>query len=209
MGEVAGRSVPGAPAGTPQAGVPSPEISSYPVRTGNALEPLIDGEPAFRRLCEATSTCPRSSTACDRRCCEVLNRTRPPAAGKIPGPLAALGAFETFTLAGLAGQDRDGHRRPVWIHSKLMIVDGQWATVGSCNLHRASLFGNAELNAAFWDPDAARGLLCELLREHLETDVSSMDDLAALKLFGHRQNQQSSAGDRPVILARHRFTLPA
>jgi cardiolipin synthase len=80
-----------------------------------------------------------------------------PAAGKIPGPLAALGAFETFTLAGLAGQDRDGHRRPVWIHSKLMIVDGQWATVGSCNLHRASLFGNAELNAAFWDPDAARG----------------------------------------------------
>ena len=33
--------------------VPSPIRASYPVRSGNALLPLIDGEPAFRRVCEA------------------------------------------------------------------------------------------------------------------------------------------------------------
>ncbi len=27
--------------------------SSYPVRTGNRVQPLVDGEPAFRRICES------------------------------------------------------------------------------------------------------------------------------------------------------------
>src|ERR1700683_3960076 len=27
--------------------------ASYPARPGNALRPLVDGEPAFRRVCEA------------------------------------------------------------------------------------------------------------------------------------------------------------
>src|SRR5258706_15601963 len=27
--------------------------ASYPVRSGNILRPLVDGEPAFRRVCEA------------------------------------------------------------------------------------------------------------------------------------------------------------
>jgi cardiolipin synthase len=97
--------------------------------------------------------------------------------------LAALGAFETFTLAGIAGLGRGGQREPVWVHSKLMVVDGEWGTVGSCNLHRHSLFSNSEMNAAFWDRETARALLSELLREHLETDISGMDDLAALRLF--------------------------
>ena len=44
-------------------------------------------------------------------------------------------------------------------------------------------FGNCELNAAFWDRKTARALLSELLREHLETDTSGMDDLGALRLF--------------------------
>ena len=97
--------------------------------------------------------------------------------------LATLGAFETCTLAGIAGLGNDGQRKPVWVHAKLMIVDGEWGTVGSCNLHRHSLFGNCELNAAFWDRETARALLSELLREHLERDISGMDDLAALRLF--------------------------
>ena len=100
-----------------------------------------------------------------------------------PPELMALGVFANFTLAGIAGLTHDGRRRPVWVHSKLMVVDGEWGTVGSCNLHRHSLFGNSELNAAFWDPKTARALLAELLWEHIESDVSAMDDLAALRLF--------------------------
>jgi len=106
-----------------------------------------------------------------------------PADAEVSAELAALGVFENFTLAGIAGMGNDGQRKPVWVHAKLMVVDGEWGTVGSCNLHRHSLFGNSEMNAAFWDRKTARALLSELLREHLETDTSAMDDLAALRLF--------------------------
>ena len=96
---------------------------------------------------------------------------------------AALGAHENFTLAGIAGRGADGRRKPVYVHAKLMLVDGVWATVGSCNLHGFSLFGNGEMNAAFWDPDTVRVLRSELLQEHLDQDTSRMDDRAALQLF--------------------------
>ena len=106
-----------------------------------------------------------------------------PAAGDIPAELAALATHEHFTFAGIAGVGADDTRKPVWIHAKLMIVDGEWGTVGSCNLHRFSLFGNSEINAAFWDRPTAHTLLRELLREHLDRDIAGMDDLAALRLF--------------------------
>ena len=96
---------------------------------------------------------------------------------------AALGAYENFTLAGLAGLGADGRRKPVYVHAKLMLVDDVWATVGSCNLHRYSLFGNGEMNAAFSDPDTVRAMRSELLQEHLDHDTSHMDDRSALRLF--------------------------
>jgi cardiolipin synthase A/B len=106
-----------------------------------------------------------------------------PAEDGVSTELAALGGFENFTLAGIAGTALDGKRRPVWVHAKLMVVDGEWGTVGSCNLHRWSLFGNCEMNAAFWDRRTAHALLGELLREHLDRDVAGMDDRAALQTF--------------------------
>ena len=33
--------------------IPFSASGSYPVRSGNLVHPLIDGEPAFRRICEA------------------------------------------------------------------------------------------------------------------------------------------------------------
>ncbi|MDH5676654.1 MAG: phosphatidylserine/phosphatidylglycerophosphate/cardiolipin synthase family protein [Myxococcales bacterium] len=33
--------------------VPFVSSGSYPIRSGNAVEPLVDGEPAFRRICQA------------------------------------------------------------------------------------------------------------------------------------------------------------
>jgi cardiolipin synthase len=115
-----------------------------------------------------------------------------PAEETIPAIVAHLASSGNFTLAGIAGLDDAGRRNPVWIHSKLMLVDGAWGTVGSCNLHRYSLFGNSELNAAFWDHATARALLSELLSEHLDSDISGLDDRAALQLFGQiaRNNRQ-------------------
>ncbi len=96
---------------------------------------------------------------------------------------AALGMFENFTLAGIAGVRVDGRRAPVYVHAKLMLIDDAWATIGSCNLHGYSLFGNGEMNASFWSPDAVRALRCELFREHLDRDTTSLNGRAALWLF--------------------------
>jgi cardiolipin synthase A/B len=107
----------------------------------------------------------------------------PAADDRIPTDLLAFANYNNCTLAGIAGSGPDGTRKPVWIHAKLMVVDDAWFTVGSCNLHHASLLGNAEMNIACWHPDTARALRKDLFLEHLGHDTCSMDDLAALRLF--------------------------
>ena len=47
----------------------------------------------------------------------------------------------------------------VVLHSKTAVVDGVWATVGSFNLDRWSLFNNHELNLVFADRRAAKRLV--------------------------------------------------
>ena len=111
---------------------------------------------------------------------------------------ARLGSCDNFTLCGIAGLGVDGRRKPVYVHSKLMLVDDAWATVGSCNLHHYSLFGNGELNAAFWDPVAVRAMRVELFQEHLAMDTSEMDDTGALLLFrriAHENRQRHERSD--------------
>jgi cardiolipin synthase len=41
--------------------------------------------------------------------------------------------------------------RPAWLHAKTIVVDGQWATIGSANLDNRSFALNHELNLAFFD----------------------------------------------------------
>ena len=96
---------------------------------------------------------------------------------------ATLGTYESFTLAGIAGLNAENRRSPVYVHAKMMLVDGVWATIGSCNLHRYSLFGNGEMNVTFWSAEEALALRCELFQEHLGQDTSHMDDRAALQFF--------------------------
>jgi cardiolipin synthase len=109
-----------------------------------------------------------------------------------------LASYENFTLCGIAGLGDDGRRKPVYVHSKLMLIDDAWATVGSCNLHHYSLFGNGELNAAFWDPAAVQALRVELFQEHLAVDTSAMGDVDALRLFrriAHENRQRHERSD--------------
>ena len=96
---------------------------------------------------------------------------------------SALGRYSNFTLCGIAGLGADGCRKPVYVHSKLMLIDDAWATVGSANLHRFSMFGNGELNAAIFSPDIVRAFRVALFGEHLALDTSELDDLAALRQF--------------------------
>jgi cardiolipin synthase A/B len=97
---------------------------------------------------------------------------------------SALGKYDNFTLAGIAGLGVDGCRKPVYVHSKLMLIDDDWATVGSANLHRFSMFGNGELNAAIYSPETVRAFRVALFEEHLALGTSGLDDVAALRQFG-------------------------
>lgn len=111
---------------------------------------------------------------------------------------AELGTYDSFMLAGIAGIGADGRRKSIYVRAKLMLVDDEWATVGSCNLHRFSLLGNGEMNAAFSEPNTVRAFPCELLREHLDQDTFGMGDRKALHLFRKiaRENRRKfEAGD--------------
>lgn len=96
---------------------------------------------------------------------------------------ARLRTYEGFTLCGIAGLGNDGRRHPVHVHAKIMLVDDEWATIGSCNLHHYSLFGNGELNVAFRDHASVRTVRIELFHEHLAMDTSDMDVITAFRLF--------------------------
>jgi phosphatidylserine/phosphatidylglycerophosphate/cardiolipin synthase-like enzyme len=97
--------------------------------------------------------------------------------------IAALGRYENFTLAGIAARDGLGSRRNVYVHGKAMLIDDDWATIGSCNLHWHSMNGNSEMNVSFRDPATVKALRCQLLAEHLDRDTAHLDDRAALRLY--------------------------
>jgi cardiolipin synthase A/B len=85
------------------------------------------------------------------------------------------------------------------VHSKIMLIDDKWATIGSCNLHSSSLSGHTEMNASIWDSSAVRALRCELLHEHLGHDTADLDARAALQLYREvaQQNRQMRDADAP------------
>jgi cardiolipin synthase len=47
---------------------------------------------------------------------------------------------------------------PALLHAKTVVVDGEWATVGSTNFDNRSFALNEEVNATIYDPDIARRL---------------------------------------------------
>jgi cardiolipin synthase A/B len=69
--------------------------------------------------------------------------------------LAALGGFAGFCLAAPAARRSWGYEE-IYVHSKTMVVDDRWATIGSANLIFTSFQGDTEMNVSFWDSEVAR-----------------------------------------------------
>jgi cardiolipin synthase A/B len=60
------------------------------------------------------------------------------------------------------------------LHAKTCTIDGQWSTVGTCNLDRLSLVGNYEINVAVYSAEFARqmsALFAEDTAERFELTV--------------------------------------
>ena len=96
---------------------------------------------------------------------------------------ASLSDYPQFIAVGLAGLDDDDQRQHVYVHAKVMLIDDEWGTIGSANLHWFSLYGNAEMNVSFWDAKKARELRCQLLHEHLGIEVHELTDSSSLRLL--------------------------
>jgi phosphatidylserine/phosphatidylglycerophosphate/cardiolipin synthase-like enzyme len=95
--------------------------------------------------------------------------------------------FLACTIYARAGNLRD----PVYIHSKIGIVDDRWLTVGSANLNAHSLFNDTEMNVVTLDPEVARATRLRLWSEHLEL---SLDDVQGdpIELIDHHWERIAS-----------------
>jgi len=56
----------------------------------------------------------------------------------------------------LRGGVRIFEYQPTMLHTKMMVVDSQWTSIGSINFTARSMRANAEANVAIYDPDFAR-----------------------------------------------------
>src|SRR6266480_3576510 len=69
--------------------------------------------------------------------------------------LADWVAHSYFTDCLQGGVRIFGYRYTV-LHAKTCTIDGQWSTVGTCNLDRLSLVGNYEINVAVYSAELAQ-----------------------------------------------------
>lgn len=120
-----------------------------------------------------------------------------------------------------SGFDGGGEEVPVYIHSKLMIVDDRFVTVGSANTTNRSMGLDSELNVS-WEASKAdlrlmrsiRKLRLALLAEHIGPDsrvdirrlastgglVAFLDSLADRRLYRLQRHTFSSSFEKSDIL---------
>ena len=103
------------------------------------------------------------------------------------------------TLFARAGDLAD----PIYVHSKIAIVDDDWFTIGSANLNEHSLFNDTEMNIVSRDPGLARRTRLRLWAEHLELPEEQIpgDPIEAIdelwKPISKEQLERRTAG-RPL-----------
>jgi phosphatidylserine/phosphatidylglycerophosphate/cardiolipin synthase-like enzyme len=79
-------------------------------------------------------------------------------------------------LAATVRSGGDGRSGPLYVHSKIGIVDDEWLTVGSANLNEHSFFNDTEVNVTTCDPQLAGATRRRLWAEHLERPVEEASD---------------------------------
>jgi phosphatidylserine/phosphatidylglycerophosphate/cardiolipin synthase-like enzyme len=140
---------------------------------------------------------------------QIKDSRKRPSAMPFYERVAALGSYANFTLAGLAARQTDGSERIIYIHDKIMLVDDEWATIGSCNIASQSFFCDAEMNAAIWDADFVRALRGQLLDEHLAADTRNMPMREAMQLYRQTATSNTAARARGDSLRGLAFALDA
>ncbi len=96
----------------------------------------------------------------------------------------------------LEGGVRIHEYRPAMTHVKALIIDEQWAVIGTTNVDNRSFEHNDEVNVAFREPDVATRL-----RHDFEADLAASDDVT-LAVWGRRPIVEKLLGPVCWILER-------
>jgi phosphatidylserine/phosphatidylglycerophosphate/cardiolipin synthase-like enzyme len=80
------------------------------------------------------------------------------------------GRFLASTISARTG----GLTGPLYVHSKIGIVDDAWMTVGSANLNEHSFFNDTEMNIITCNATIARETRLRLWAEHLECSIEDV-----------------------------------
>lgn len=121
--------------------------------------------------------------------------------------LCELGNNENFLLAGIAVHGDDGVLRNIYVHAKIMLVDDQWATIGSCNIGNRSFFNDTELNASVWSEKVVRKLRCDLFEEHLSLDTTDMEDREAMAKYREIASRNATLREKGQRMTSLAFAL--
>ena len=134
----------------------------------------------------------------------------------------AVARHPRFMLCGLLTADG---REDIYVHSKLLLVDDEFVTIGSANLVDLSLDADhSELNASCWDAGVVADLRKQLMAEHMGVAPEAVDAggggggdgggdgdgdvLAPLKALAQR-NAAAMLARRPEALVGHVVALDA
>jgi phosphatidylserine/phosphatidylglycerophosphate/cardiolipin synthase-like enzyme len=105
--------------------------------------------------------------------------------GGLGGPPTLVGRHLAIDACRRAGPGRvhvfdveNPEGTPVYVHSKVCILDDVWACIGSDNFNRRSWTHDSELSCAVMDTEGefGRDLRLRLLREHLDRAVDGSQD---------------------------------
>src|SRR6266550_1321884 len=88
--------------------------------------------------------------------------------------LADWVAHSYFTDCLQGGVRIFGYRYTM-LHAKTCTIDGQWSTVGTCNLDRLSLVGNYEINVAVYSAEFARQMFALFAEDTAEKFELTME----------------------------------
>jgi len=129
------------------------------------------------------------------------------------GGRGIVSVYALYTSGPTAGAHPFTYR-PIYVHSKIAIVDDEWLMVGSANMNDRGFVTDSELNVLIHDTDLARDLRLDLWAEHLalpRAEVAQQEPIHLVDhVWGERARdtvQRVTSGDRPLRSAAHRYEV--
>jgi len=113
---------------------------------------------------------------------------------------ALTGISGTANLGLFALIHADADAQPIYVHSKLMIVDDRLLMLGSANIWPPSFTSDSELNVCVWDATTAKSTRTRLWLEHLcGTEAAGLPDWRRLAAEARRSRSAGNHADVRIV----------